>query len=98
MLVRQFRHHLSDSGVHELDFIQHQGSRRRGIVQISARADVCLNQLLPDAYGLKVHAEKAGYRSVARAEVSLYLDPVEDGIYLKGIIALDVGKTVGPGS
>src|SRR5580700_7131293 len=102
VLICQLRHHLPDTGVDELDFIQHGWSWGRLVVRIPAdRGDASLDQLLPDAYSLKVHSEEAGDKSSGRfarldgcAELCLTINPMEDRIHLQCVVALDVLETV----
>src|SRR5262249_10262624 len=55
-----------------------------------------LDQLLPDADGLEVHAQDCGYRSRLGGEVILAHDLVDDRIDLQLVIASDRGEAGGP--
>src|SRR5262249_26706999 len=55
-----------------------------------------LDEFLPDADGLEVHAKNGGYRSRPGGEVILAHDLVDDRIDLQLVIASDRGEARGP--
>ncbi len=72
--------HLPDRGIDEFDLAQHAGggsARGVGVTSLDA-----LDQLLPNADGLEIHAKNCGHRSAARPEVVLAIDLVDHGIDL----------------
>src|SRR5690242_3531519 len=66
--ILEFFSHLTDRGIHELDFARHAGSGITRRVRVSA-LDSVFNQLLTHADGLEVHTKDLRDRSIGGAEV-----------------------------
>src|SRR5260370_27042542 len=96
MLFLQLIYELADRTVHELDLTEHAGCGRTGRIRV-ASLDAILNQLLPDAHGLEIHpVYLRDHRDGTRTEVRLAVDPVEYGVDLELVIALDIVEVRGP--
>src|SRR5580698_9639133 len=70
VLILKCTDHLADGRIDEFDFGRHAGSRIARGIRIPA-LDAVLDQLLPNAYGLKVHPKNRGNRRPASAKVGL---------------------------
>src|SRR5215467_11351649 len=90
----QLRNELADGIVNELDFAEQWRARRSHCVQIPATADILLDQFLPYAHGLEVHAEDLGDFGFRGMIVSEAVDFIEDRVDLQCVVALDGHKTV----
>ena len=89
--------HFADRAVGELDLVQQRRGRGADIVQIATGcADALFDQLLPDTDRLEIHPEDVGNRPPPRAAVVPAADLVEDRLHFQAVVALDVGKAVGP--
>src|SRR5260370_28861040 len=102
-VVKTFCLQLADEcpnrGVDEFEFVQQRLGGRASGIQISARHVVAfLNELLPDANSLEVHAEDSGNLGLLGAKVVFPIDLVEYRVDLQGVVALNVLEAVGPGS
>src|SRR5215471_14890173 len=96
--VFEFGHHLPDRIVGKLDLAEQRLGWRAGIVQIAApHSDGFFYELLANTDDLKVHAEDLGYRPGKPAAVIPAVDLIDDSLHLQAVVALDIGKAVGPG-
>src|ERR1700730_4749025 len=96
MLFLLLIYELPDRTVHELDFAEHGGRRRTGRIRV-ASLHAIRNQFLSNTHGLKIHPEDLrDDPSTTRSEVGLAVDPVEYGIDLELVVALDVVEVRGP--
>src|SRR5438105_2638177 len=95
MISLQLVYELADRTVHELDLAQHAGRRGAGRIRV-APFHAALDQFLPDAHSLKIHSEYLRDHGAAAAQVGLAVDPVEYGIDLELVVALDVVEVPGP--
>jgi hypothetical protein len=73
--------HLTDRGIHELDFARRAGSGITRRVRVAA-LDSVFNQLLPHADGLEVYTKDFRDGSIAGAEVRFAVDFIQDRIDL----------------
>jgi hypothetical protein len=89
--------HLADRTVNEVDLALHVGRWRAGRIRVAAFSPV-LDQLLPDADCLDIHPEDRRDRTSTRAEMPSPIDPVQHGIDLQLVVALNVREAVRPGA
>ncbi len=94
---REGRNHLADRGIHILDFGQHSGGWSARCIRVATLHSTC-NQFLPNAHRLEIHPEYYRHPSVALAQMRLAANPVQYGVHLELVIALNAVETVGPGS
>src|SRR5882724_1113554 len=95
MIFLQLFHELADRTVHELDLAQHAGRRGTSRIRV-ASLDAVHDQFLPNTHGLKVHAVYLWDHCAGGAKMGLAVDPVEYGIDLELVVALDVVEGPGP--
>src|SRR6185312_14203560 len=90
---------LPYGSIDELDLALELIARRRRSVQIAALDGLAidrLDQLLPDAHRLEIHAEHVRHLAARGAEVSAAGDPVAHGVHFELVVALDVVEVTRP--